>query len=475
MGTPLDLNPLKIDRGAAAAASQRRRRGRGRLVGWLVTLAVAVAAVWLFRRPIQDFVDGVRLPVVEVVRVTRTSPLAASAVTGTAASGYVVASRRAALSADTPGRIVEMNVEEGSVVREGDVVARLYSAEYEAALRAAEADLASGRVTVSRMRAESDVAGAEVERLVSSVTAAQARQAEAEAAAELATVQRERFEALVAERIESQSTLDEAVATEDQARAAVDAAVADVASAQKALAHARSRLVAATAAVAESEARLPVLEATRDQARATLDKTEVRAPFDGIVVLKDAEVGEVVSPNSMGGNSRGSVATMVDFASLEVQVDMPETSLSAVVIGEPANIYLDAFPRHLYTGTVQRIWPTANRQKATVEVRVGFDETDERLRPEMGARVVFSPETGTAVDDAGAEERILVPLECVVRIDSRPGVFVLERDVVRFRELALGAERSGRVLIEDGLVGGESIVSDPPASLADGDRVRTQE
>jgi multidrug resistance efflux pump len=110
-------------------------------------------------------------------------------------------------------------------------------------------------------------------------------------------------------------------------------------------------------------------------------------------VLKDAEVGEVVSPNVQGGSSaRGSVVTMVDFASLEVQAEVPETSLAAVVVGRGASIYLDAFPEKAYAARVDRIWPTANRTKATVEVRVAFLERDERLRPEMGVRVVFEAE-----------------------------------------------------------------------------------
>src|SRR6185436_3600221 len=99
-------------------------------------------------------------------------------------------------------------------------------------------------------------------------------------------------------------------------------------------------------------------QSQRDQAAATLAKTAVRAPFDGVVVLKDAEIGEVVSPNALGGNSRGSVATMVDFSTLEAQVELPETSISSVVIGAKALIFLDAFPEERYEGRVDRIWPT---------------------------------------------------------------------------------------------------------------------
>jgi RND family efflux transporter MFP subunit len=252
---------------------------------------------------------------------------------------------------------------------------------------------------------------------------------------------------------------------------------AELETARKGVATGEGRLASAQSSVKEEEARVASAQATRDLAQATLDKTEVRAPFDGIVVLKDAEVGEVVSPNVQGGsNARGSVVTMVDFASLEVQAEVPETNLPGVKLGAPARIYLDAYPEKAYPGRVDRIWPTANRSKATVEVRVVFEERDDRLRPEMGVRVVF-------VEDEGPEKRvsttaeatIVVPQEAIVRVDGTDRVFVLERDVVRLREVALGAEQSGRRVVTSGLTEGEIVVLGPPATLADGQRVRVQD
>ena len=204
------------------------------------------------------------------------------------------------------------------------------------------------------------------------------------------------------------------------------AAQAAVANNELAAQSAEADVTVAEAERAQAEAGLSALSAARDLAQATLDKTFVRAPFDGIIVLKDAEVGEVVSPNAQGAQSRGSVATMVDPTSLEVQVELPETTLSSARIGERAEIFLDAFPDQRFQGTVLRIWPTANRQKATVEVRVG-----------------------------GAD-----------------GVFVVERDVVRVQALTLGGTTGRRVEATSGIKEGERVVLDPPARLADGDRVR---
>jgi HlyD family secretion protein len=264
------------------------------------------------------------------------------------------------------------------------------------------------------------------------------------------------------------------------AQAMSQGANARVLSAEKSLAQGEARVLASEAAVPEARARVDAAVASRELAQATLDKTAVRAPFDGIVVLKDAEVGEVVSPNSQGGsNARGSVVTMVDFATLEVQAEVPETSLSSVEVGADARIYLDAYPQKFYAGRVDRIWPTANRTKATVEVRVAFLERDDKLRPEMGVRVVFAgaaapAANGAASDGLPAEARILVPLDCVVRTDGKPSVFLHEDGIARRRAVELGPERASRVVVLAGLSAGEEIVREPPNGLEDGARVRVE-
>jgi len=469
----LDLSPLQIDRAAAAAPS--RGRAPGRRLGWIVGAALAVLLAWLFGGRLLDLADRVRLAEVRAERVFKPSPLSASAVSGTAANGYVVASKRAALSADTPGRIVELNVTEGSVVKKGELVARLYADEYRAELARAQADIVAQRASIERWRQEIEVARSEAERLRKSADAARAGVAEAGATLKLACLKLERAEKLVADDVESRQWLDDARADHERAAAADQSARAELAAAETAVVEGDQRVAMQEAVVAESQARIPVLEAVRDQAKATLDKTEVRAPFDGVVVLKDAEVGEVVSPNSQGGNSRGSVATMVDFASLEVQVEMPERSISAVAIGAPVRIFLDAWPEQGYAGRVARVWPVASRSKATIEVRVTFDAPDDRLRPEMGARVVFlAGENGSAAESKPGPDGVLVPAGAIVKVDGKSSVFVLERDRVRAVAVVAGEERSGRVVVTSGLRGEEIVVVDPPARLSDGDRVRVK-
>jgi RND family efflux transporter MFP subunit len=371
-------------------------------------------------------------------------------------------------------------------VREGDVVARLFSDEYEASLRRAVADLELARAGLERVRAEARTVESALAVARSSRDAATSEVERSRALLDLAQKSYDRTVELQKVSIESRQRLDERASELAAAQAALTTAEARRQAADREVAQAEARIDAARAGIVEAEAGLGVLAAVRDQAAATLDKTYVRAPFDGIVVLKDAEVGEVVSPNVQGGsNARGSVVTMVYFSSLEVQAEVPETSLAAVKVGARAQIFLDAFPDTAYAGRVSRIWPTANRTKATVEVRVALETIDERMRPEMGVRVVFLEETAAVVgDSADAPDSealqdvtpvVVVERGAVVRVDGSTGVFLLDRDVARFHPVATGEESGGRIVITQGLAGGEELVRDPPASLKDGDRIVREE
>jgi len=477
----LDLEKLKIDRGASASPSagagsgveRPRRRKRG-WVGPVVSLCLAGLVLWIFQAQILGFIDNWRLPEVRTQRVILRSGAAAATASGTSANGYIVARTRAALSADTPGRIVELNVQEGSVVKKGEIVARLYADEYRAALQHADADLTLSKTTLERVKLEVGSAEREVDHSKSAEKSAQADLDQANSNLETAQTQYKRAQDLLEKGVYTAEQRDLAKRDLDSMQSRVPWAKANLETAQAMTAQSAQRLVVAGAAVKEAEGRIALAQAGRDQAQATLDKTEVRAPFDGIVVLKDAEVGEVVSPNVQGGsNARGSVVTMVDFATLEVQAEVPETTLVNVKLGAPARIWLDAWPDKSYPGRVDRIWPTANRSKATVEVRIVFLERDDRLRPEMGARVVFLESAEAAAKPATTAEAVIqIPSEALVRVDGADSVFVLERDTVRLRKVALGEDHAGRRAVSQGLADGETIVLAPPATLKDGQRVR---
>ena len=434
-------------------------------------LALIATCAWLFQRPVISFLDRFRLPHVRVIRVVESHPASVGAVAGTAANGYIVAARRAALSADTPGRIVELHVTEGSVVKSGDVVARLFYEEVAAGLERAKANTLAAKADVARAAAALQSATAEEQRRQQGEQIASAQADEARANERLARARFGRVQDLFARKIASQDEVDASQAELDAARArtATTKAREEAASAERR--DGKHRVAVSKAATQVAEAQYEVALSVEKQANATLAKTYVRAPFDGIVVLKDAEVGEVVSPTSMGGSSaRGSVCTMVDFNSLEVQADVPETSIASVKLGAPANIYLDAYPGRTYPGRVSRIWPTASRQKASIEVRVVFEKRDQDLRPDMGVRVVFLGD-GETVATAVGDPQILIPEDTLVEVDGRSGVFVLERDAVRLQLVDIGKRKSNKVEILQGLKTNQLIVTKPTSDLEDGSRV----
>jgi len=470
----VDLQQLQIDRKAKTPARRRRSPWPLRVL----LLAALLVLAWLLGPALMEWSDRIRLPAVKTVVVRATAPAAAAAVGGTAANGYVVAARRAALSSDVPGRIVEMRVTEGSVLKRGDIVARLYSDEYRAAFERARADLTVAEAGVGKARNSRAAAAAEAEQAREHVVAQQALLTEAEAQRDWALAEFARVDDLVRREIGSPRDLDKARADRDGAAARVGSLQSAHRSAAAAATTADVRVQVADSELLLAEAQRTAAAASVQQAQATLDKTDVRAPFDGIVVLKDAEVGEVVSPNVQGGsNARGAVCTMVDFDSLEVQANVPETTLAAVASGAPVDVFLDAFPDQRLRGQVDRIWPTADRVKATVEVRIKLTDRPVTLRPEMGVRVVFhahdevtAPNDGAAALPAASV--LLVPETAVVTVQGRTGAFVVERDTVRFVEVKVGERKGGRAAIEAGLQPGQILVAEPPPKLGDGDRVR---
>ena len=472
----MDLDRLKIDRRPAPARSTRKRSSGklGRVLFW----AAILACLSLFWRPAMRWIDRLRLPGVQVTIVERSHPAQVGAVAGKAANGYIVAARRAALSADTPGRITELLVEEGSVVERGQLVARLYSEEVEASLQQALAELEVAEEEEQRANLERQAAQLETKRQNQLLAAAQADALAQQALLRQLERDLAREQQLLNDELITLSEVENRKAAVDDAKERLRSLQAQAESAATALESAELREAIADSSWKVAKAQIKARAARRSQIQATLEKLQVRAPFDGIVVLKDAEVGEVVSPNSQGGsNARGSVCTMVDFDSLEVQADVPETSLAAVHLNATTQIFLDAYPNRTYFGEVSRIWPTANRQKATVEVRITFDEPDELLRPEMGVRVVFADDDQEIPTDVAepSEPVIVISRDCLVRQDGQDGVFVVERDVVQFRVVQLGDRRGSSVTIQQGLAEGEQVVLNPPASLENGDRVQLQE
>lgn len=379
-----DLNRLRIDRTPAAKSS----RGP-----FMLILLVLISYIGWKEWPSVTKDSQAQY---ETARVQRRGGAKARA--GTAANGYIVARRRAALSTDIPGRLVELNVEEGSRVDQGDVVARLDTRELEAYR----------------------------DRLQAEIRAAQANEKQTRLA------------------MERQRKLSE---TEDVPTSALDSAEATHEGAI---------------------ARVQSLQASLSEILVRLDKSTVYAPFSGVIVEKNAEVGEVVVASGGGANARGSVATLVDFDTLEVQIELSQTALEAARVGAPVLIYLDAYPEEGYRGQVRQVWPTASRAKATVELRAEFLERDERLLPELGVRVVFVPEE----ESNPTPPMVLLPKSALLPGEGNQ-VFVLVDGFVEKRSLTLRDDFDNALIeVGSGLIGGEAVIINPPADLQEGDPVK---
>ncbi len=389
--SPPSLSSLRIERDAPPAPPANRRG-----LWWIVAiLALAVVAfgAWKMRGP------SARAVKLGSVIATGGGTLSAE---GISANGYVVARTKASVSAKIPGRLEYLGVTEGSKVKNGEVIARIESADFAAALAAARA--ATAQVEVQIVQAKRTL---------------------------------NRAQALRRQNLNSDVDLE-------NAQTGLDAL----------------------------EAQLKVMHAQEEIANVNLENTRVRAPFDGTVLRKDAEVGEIVAPSSAGGGlTRTAIVTMADLGTLEVEVDVNEAYIAQIRNGQPARITLDAYPDTSFRGAVRQVVPTADRQKATVLVKVSILDRDPRILPEMGAKVVFlPPREGAHV--AAAPRRVLVPKEAVATRSGRAVVWVVANGVARPVVVETGPEREGQVEVRSGLVGGESIVLDPPADLAEGARVR---
>ncbi len=278
---------------------------------------------------------------------------------------------------------------------------------------------------------------------------------------------------------------DNLVATVEQARARLleaDATLADARRQESRLAQllagrvvAQEEYDAAATYLDVSEAGVAVAQANLAAAEAQLGYSVITAPIDGVVIERMVEVGEMVAPGGFTTQqSTGAIVRLADPESLEVEADINEAYISRIEIGQPAIIRVDAVPGVEYRGRLRQIVPTADRQRAVVEVKVTIDDRDERILPDMSCNVTFLETEPTAGGASAAEAKILVPRQAVVEVDGSSFVFVVEGDRLRRTAVELGAEQGDRVEIASGLGGGEVVVREATNDLEDGRRVRAR-
>jgi HlyD family secretion protein len=429
-----DLASLRIPDSGTLQSSRRRRWP------WAIAVVLAAAAVlfWQSARA-----------AVEVTTVTPTVHTGTNLLAGTpvlTASGYIVARRRAVVSAKIQGRLAELHVEEGARVEEGQVFARLESAEFEAAVNRARAQLQQADAQISAAEALIASANAGLNRAIAD---------RAEAARQLQ----------VAERLAKEDILPT-----DQ----LDAARSRVKVTDAAVAQARAEQQRAHADLERANAERARARADVGYNEALLQNTQIRAPFTGTVVRKMAEVGESVAPIPPGVNistASGAIVALADLDTLEVEVDVAEANVARLQPNQPAEVIAEAFPDRKYHGVLRQVIPTADRTRATVMVKVTIQDKDANLKPEMSAKVTFVAPAEAA--SAATHERVVViPATAVVTREGASHVFTVVDGIVQSKTVTVGPKRQDGIVVTGDLDGNETIVSAPPASLKVGDRVK---
>ena len=400
-----DLDALRIEREPERPAAARWIIWTGLII--LLAAGGLAGYRWLTReRPVE----------VQVATVSARAAGTQAAVLN--ASGYVVARRRATVSSKITGKVVEVDVEEGKNVVQGQVLAKLDDSTPRAALALAEAQAEAARRTLRENEVRLD----------------QARLNERRAAQ------------LLKERIVSQSQLDDAKAEADS----IDARIGAL------------------------REQIRVAERQIEVQQTDLANYVIRAPFSGVAISKDAQPGEMVSPVSAGGGfTRTGISTIVDMHSLEIEVDVNESYISRVTPGQDVDAVLDAYPDWHIPARVITLVPTADRQKATVLVRLAFKQLDPRILPDMAIKVTFLRE-GDATATAAAQPTALVPRPAIKTVGEDNYAFVVRGDAVERRAVRLGGTDGDRVEVLAGLQSGDRVVVSPPPALADGSRVIVQ-
>ena len=393
-----DLASLRIDR------ERSGRRPRRWPLLFFIPLVLALVALYAWRGRVA--LGAIEVETAHALRLAPGAPIEVGPIL--TATGYVVPRRKAVVSAKIQGRLAELRVEEGSRVAEGETLARLESANYEAQIQVARAN---------RQRAEADLAEA-------------------------------RRKLKLAEELASAG-----VVSQDDLEAS----------------RSQVRISEATLAQARAEVRL---------SEALFNDTVIRAPFAGVVLKKMAEVGESVAPIPPGVNistSSGAIVALADLDTLEVEVDISESNVAKLSDGQAAVVTVEAFPGRRYRAVLRQIIPTADRTRATVQVKVTILDSDDALRPEMTAKVNFYRDAqGAAAASSASAAIVSVPRTTVVTRQGQSLVFEVRDGRAIARTIVTGDAREGKVEVREGLTGSELLVVHPPETLRNGDPVRVR-
>jgi RND family efflux transporter MFP subunit len=376
----------------------------------LILCAVALAIV------LAGFFSGIFTPAQSVRIATISQIYPSQTFTLLNASGYVVAQRKSALASKVTGRLAWLGVEEGNHVKNGDIVARLENDDLKAASDQARGNLGTAVHSLEQAKAELNDA----------------------------TIEMKRAKELISKGYIAQTDYDTAFARFQKADAGVKAAEATVRAAKAAL----------------------------NAAEVALGYTFIRAPFDAVVLTKNADVGDIVTSLGAAANVQAAVVTVADMSSLLVEADVSESNLELVSVGQPCEIQLDALPENRFPGKVHMIVPTADRTKATVMVKIAFINRDPRILPEMSAKVAFLSRQPVATE---LTPRTAVNQSAFVTRKGKTFIFVKEGDQVVQKEVVVGAHLGDMIEIRQGAKAGQQVVLNPTPGLRNGSRIKVAE
>ncbi len=384
-------------------------RKRKKFFRGVVVLAVLILLTVLY-------LSGVFTPAVKVETTTVAQIYPSQGFTLLNASGYVVAQRKAAIASKATGRLVSLSVEEGSRVKKGEVVAKLESEDVVAARQQAAENLNAAKAGLEQAKAELHDAKLEFNR----------------------------SKELVSKGFISRTDFDTAEA----------------------------RYRKAVASVASAEAAIKAGRAALQGANASVEYTLIRAPFDAVVLTKDADIGDMVTPFGAAANAKAAVVTIADMSSLQVEVDVSESNIEKVQKGQPCEIQLDAFPEVRFRGVVHMIVPTADRTKATVLVKVAFLDKDDRILPEMSAKVAFLKRPVSADEE---RPRTAINPAAIITKNGKKLVFLVKDGRVIETPITAGAQIGDMTEITAGLKAGDKIVLKPSHKLKTGSAIKVTE
>ena len=401
-----DLSTLRINRSAPPPLPERGGSNKQIVLYSLLGALVVVVGLLVFGG---GFTSAEQ---VEVATASLSSPSQANSVL--TASGYVVAQRKADVASKGTGRLEYLAVIEGDRVKKGSVLGRIESSDVDAALGQAKASLDVAKAGLDQVKAERDDA----------------------------TLAYDREKTLYAQSLASKADYDVA----------------------------NARYKKAIAGVVSGEASVKAAEANVRAAEVQVENTYIRAPFDGTVLTKRADVGEVITPFGAASGSQGALVTLADMSSLEVEADVSESNIAKVYPDQPCEITLDAIPDHSYHGLVHKIVPTADRAKATVMTKIQFQDRDDRVLPEMSAKVIFlNKETASSTEDSAP--KITIPLSAVTSRDGKKVAFLLNGDKVSEVPVVTGEAMGSLVEIKQGVSVGDRVVLHPTDKLSSGSKI----